>query len=211
MKTNQRDSREEYAGAPTPERRDMLNGHLIDRPIYDNPTGANRVPIGTGYRIATPIMKMHLDKPENITLEMLKAADMFYKDYNHGVLSPRVCGRYGVDLAMAGLGRGGTPLSQVKVPEDPEAAKRQEREEEPHIKRAKRYASACAFIGHRPTVYWLTAVVCEVPVDELAKVPTIEDVGRAYAGYASRQHAMAAGYVIIKSGLERLEDFYLRG
>lgn len=211
MKSRQHDMRGEDAGAPTPERAAIANGHLIERPIYDSPNSANRIPIGTGYRIATPIMKMHLDKPENVTLEMLKAADRFYKDYNHGVLNPRVCGRYGVDLAMAGLGRGGTPLSQMKVPDDPEAAKRQEREEEPHIKRAKSYANACAFIGHRPTAYWLTAVVCEVPLGEPAKVPTLEDVGRAYAGYASRQHAMAAGYVIIKSGLERLEDFYSKG
>lgn len=210
MKTSTYREMEGEVAGPTPERARIANGHLIDRPIYDSPNSANRIPIGTGYRIATPVMKMHLDKPENITIEMLKAADKFYRDYNHGVLHPRVAGRYGLDLAMAGLGRGGTPLSQMKLPDDPEAAKREELQEERHIFHAKRYARACEYIGHRPTAYWLTAVVCEVPIGEPGKVPTIEEVGRAYAGYSSRQHAMAAGYVIIKSGLERLEDFYPR-
>ena len=194
-------------GAPTPERRDILNGHLIERPIYDKPSGANRVPIGTGYRIATPVMKMHIANPNQVTTGMLKAADLFYRDYNHGILSPRVSGRYGVDLAMAGLGTGGTPLSQQKEPDDPEERERKEREEEPHIKRARRYAKACEFIG-KTSAYWLTAIVCEIPVNDEIKPPSLEDVGRSCMGYQCQKRAQASGATLIKSGLERLADFY---
>jgi hypothetical protein len=195
-------------GAPTPERRHMLNGHLIERPIYDKPDGASRVPIGTGYHVASTVMKMHIANPQQITHGLLKAAHIFYGDYNHGMLSPRVSGRYGVDLAMAGLGTGGTPLSQVKESEDPETRKREELKEEPQIARARRYAKACEFIGHRATAYWLTAIVCEIPVNDDVKPPSLEDVGRAWMGYQCQKRAQASGATLIKSGLERLADFY---
>ena len=196
---------------PTPEQVEIINGALLhDRVTYDSPSSANRVPIGTGYRIATPVHKMHSANPEQVNVTMLRAANHFYRDYNHGILHPRVCGRYGLDLAMAGLGNGGTPLSQRKTPEDPDAAKREEQKEEPHIFHAKRYISACSWIGHKQTAYWLTAVVCEVPVGEPSKVPSLEDVGRAYSGYECRKRAQAAGSTLIKAGLEKIAFFYDR-
>lgn len=190
-------SRDDFLG-PTPERGAIANGCLLPRKIYDAPNSASRVEIGTGYRIATPVYKMHTDG--RVSVGSVKAADLFYKDYNHGIMNPRLAGRYGVDLAMAGLGTGGTPLSQL--------AGENEHEEEFHIFHAKRYARACAHIGHKPTVYWMTALVCEVAVGEPATIPTLEDIGRAYVGYESRKHAMAAGATLIKNGLERLADFY---
>jgi hypothetical protein len=182
---------------PTPERAAIANGHLIERDIFDAPNSATRIPIGTGFRIATPVYKMHLDG--RVGIQEVKAADKFYKDYNHGVLSHKVAGRYGIDLHMAGLGTGGTPLSQQ---ED------DGHEEEFHIFHAKRYARACAYIGHKPTVQWLTSLVCEVPIGEPCRIPTLEEIGRAYVGYESRKHAMASGVTLIKNGLERLAQFY---
>lgn len=187
-------SRSEDPTRPTPEQIEIINGHLEQRPVWDSPNSAKRVPIGTGWEVSTTVRKLHTDG--RIDISSLKAADKFYKDYNCGVLNPKVAGRYGIDLAMAGLDGSKTPLSQLAEPND--------HEEEFHLFHAKRYVKAVTSLAHKPTAYWLTAVVCEVRVGEPGKIPTLEDVGRAVMGYDNRQRAQAAGATIITTGLDRL-------
>jgi hypothetical protein len=183
---------EAHSGAPTPERAAIANGSLVTFPIYENPN--SRVVIATGYRIATPIYKMFQDG--RISENEQKAAEIFYRDYTIGMMSPGLIAKYGERM-----GFGGTPLAQQA---NTERLTPEERRAEHHTK----YVKACSYIGHKPTAYWLTAIACEIPVGEPAKVPTLEDVGRIYGGYKCPKRAQSSGSTLIKSGLERLTDFY---
>ena len=184
---------EDDAGVPTPERRAIANGYLVRDDLHD-PKSASRAPIATRYRIATPIYKLKQDG--RITEGEQKAADLFYRDYTLGQITPGMVAKYGERL-----GTGGTPLAQ-------QANTDRLTPEELRTFHHSRYIGACRWIGHGPTIYWLTAVVCEVHVGESEKIPTFEDVGRAYGGYDCRKRAQAAGVTLICSGLERLTVFY---
>ena len=75
---------------------------------------------------------------------------------------------------------------------------------------AKRYTDACEFVNHAPTVFWLTAILCEIPVvlgNGRERVPTLADAGRAYTGYSTKAQA-AAGSTLIRLGLERIAVKY---
>ena len=191
-------SKAEDPTKPTPEQLEIINGFLDERPIYETPN--SRVPIGYGYKVASPILRMF--QAESIGAAEFKAAHLFHRDYNLGIARQRVVGRYGVEMSMAGLGTGGTPLSQQKEDDKPEEFWRYH---------AKRYTDACAFINHAPTEFWLTSIACEIRVvlgDGRERVPTLEDAGRAYTGYATKAQAAAAGSTLIRLGLERIAIKY---
>ena len=174
-------------GAPTPERANIANGSLQ----YDELFAPNsRVPIATRYKVVGPIAKMSLADRER------KAAELFYRDYMLGHRTVGLTMKYGERM-----GSGGTPAGQQRNTDDfcPETHR---------VKRLSEWRNACAFIGHKATAYWLTAIVCEIPVNDQVKPPSLEDVGRAQMGYQCPKRAQASGATLIKSGLERLADFY---
>lgn len=172
---------------PTPERANIANGSLQKDELF---APNSRVPIATRYKVVGPIGKMNLTDGER------KAAALFCKDFDIGGRVTGLTMRYGERM-----GSGGTPASQqrrddVLSPEDRRAFHH------------TRYINACGFIGHKATAYWLTAIVCEIPVNDEIRPPSLEDVGRAWMGYQCQKRAQASGATLIKSGLERLADFY---
>ena len=177
----------EEEGAPTPERARIANGSLAYDELY---APNSRVPTAIRYKVVSPIAKMNLADRER------RAAEMFCRDFDIGGRVTGLTMKYGERM-----GTGGTPASQ------------QSRDDSlsPEDRRAfhhTRYVRACTHIGHKATAYWLTAIVCEIPVNDQVKPPSLEDVGRAWMGYDCRKRAQASGATLIKSGLERLADFY---
>ena len=191
-------------GEPTPSRREMLNGSLVSADIY---APNSRVPVAIRWKVSTPILKMKDDGC--ITEDHVRAADLFQRDYNVGIVqTSMMAGRYGVDFAMASIGSGGTPVSQQlpRIGQDGRPLNAEE-DEETRIFHAKRYSDACRYIGHRATVFWMTAVICEIPLGNAVKPPTLTDIGKTYMGCACPKQQAMAGKTLIKSGLERLIDY----
>ena len=192
MRLDQRNREEEKDyGAPTPERADIANGSLQKVDLF---APNSRVPIATAYRVTGPIAKMFQDG--RISQSEQQAAELFYRDYIVGNSASGLTMKYGERM-----GAGGTPLAQQA---NTDRLSPEERRTFHH----NRFHSACRYIGHKSTSYWLTAIVCEIAVGDEIKPPSLEDVGRAVMGYDCRKRAQASGATLIKSGLERLTDFY---
>jgi hypothetical protein len=174
-------------GTPTPERANIANGSLQKDELF---APNSRVPIATRYKITGPIGKMALSDRER------KAAELFYRAYMVGHRTAGLTMKYGERM-----GTGGTPASQQRTVDDycPEHNR---------VKRLAEWRNACNYVGHKATAYWLTHIVCEIPVNDEVKPPSLEDVGRAWMGYQCQKRAQASGATLIKSGLERLADFY---
>ncbi len=183
--------RDQDFGTPTPERADIANGSLQKFDLF---APNSRVPIATAYKVIGPVAKMFADG--RISQNEMKAAELFHRDYIVGNSAAGLTMRYGERM-----GSGGTPLAQQA---NTDRLSPEERRTFHH----NRFHSACRAIGHKSTTYWLAAIVCEIAIDDAIKPPSLEDVGRAWMGYDCRKRAQASGATLIKSGLERLADFY---
>lgn len=189
MKTHQRDSRGEDAGAPTPERARVANGSLQKIDLYDK---NSRVPIATAYRVNSVLDKLRMNG--QIDDAMHRAGEMFREDYTYGMLRS-MTSKYGLDFEMAAVigHTPGTPIGQQK---DTDNRRSRDRDE-----CANEFISAYRYINHKSTADALVAVICE-------ESATLSEIGAAWTGYGSAKQQSAAGFAQFKIGLDKLADKY---
>jgi hypothetical protein len=191
MKTRDKEyGRNGGPNVPTPERI-AVAGAIKRIPIHDRPNG--RLIVDYGYIVVQPIRKLF--EANLIGQQEIDAACLFQTDHFVGMRAAGLVSSYG-ERARAG----GAPPSQ-------QAETKGMNQEERRTYHHDRYLKACNHVG-REEAYWLTAIVCEVQVEVLARTPNFEDIGREYGGYNNRPQAKTSGESYVRSWLKNLTRFY---
>lgn len=192
MKMRDREyARSRQPNSPPAERVAFAKGALRSLPVNDSLNG--RLIVDHDHIIVQPVRKLF--EANLIGQQEIDAARIFQTDHFVGTRAAGLVASYG-ERARAG----GTPLSQQA---ETNGMNPEERRSHHH----NRYLKACDHIG-RAEAYWLTAIVCEVQAEVLAKIPSFEDIGRVYGRYGNRPQAKASGESYVRMWLKNLTRFY---